>query len=139
MKKIKTMYWIITGLFAALMGASAIPDIISVPSAVDMVSGHLGYPPYFLPFIGVAKLLGAIAIIIPGFPRIKEWAYAGLAYDLIAAMYSSIAVGDPASSWMPIFVGYFLIASSYILYHKKLKAASLSNANSFNNSGTTVS
>ncbi len=79
MKKTKTIYWIFTGLFAGIMMLSAIPDIIKVPDAVQMVSTHLGYPVYFLPFIGVAKLLGAIAILIPGYPRIKEWAYAGLA------------------------------------------------------------
>ena len=122
MKKTNTIYWVATGLLAALMTLSAIPDLLSVPDAVTMVVGHLHYPAYFLPFIGVAKLLGAIAIVIPGFPRIKEWAYAGFVFDLVAAVYSSIAVGDSADKWAPIFIGLLLIAVSYVYYHKRLNA-----------------
>src|SRR5687767_12391808 len=90
MKKINIAYWIITGLFAAFMLFSAIPDIMVVPEAVAMITG-LGYPKYLIPFLGVAKLLGVIVILIPWFRRIKEWAYAGLFFDLIGATYSSIA------------------------------------------------
>ena len=71
MKKTNTLYWIFTGLFCALMLFSAIPDIIMVPEAVEMITNKLGYPLYFLPFIGVMKALGAVALLIPGFPRIK--------------------------------------------------------------------
>ncbi len=84
MKKNKALYWTITGLFLAFMLFSAVPDILVVPDAVTFMV-HLGYPKYFIPFIGVAKLLGVIAILVPGFPRIKEWAYAGLCFDLIGA------------------------------------------------------
>ena len=119
MKKTSTIYWILIGLSAAMMLLSSIPNILSVPDAVDLVIKHLGYPTYFLPMIGVAKLAGAIAILIPGFPRIKEWAYAGLIYDLSAAIYSSISVGDPAGNWLPIFVPILLIAGSYIYHHKR--------------------
>ncbi|SMG65112.1 conserved hypothetical protein, partial [methanotrophic bacterial endosymbiont of Bathymodiolus sp.] len=72
------------------MGIGAIPDILYASDAVVLFA-HLGYPSYLLPFLGVAKLLGILAILIPGFPRIKEWAYAGLTFDLVGAMYSSIA------------------------------------------------
>lgn len=64
MKKSKTLYWIITGLFSAFMLFSALPDILVVPEAVTFMS-HLGYPKYFIPFIGIAKLLGVIAILVP--------------------------------------------------------------------------
>jgi hypothetical protein len=120
MKKTKTLYWIFNGLFAGIMGISAIPDIIKVPDAVQMVNTHFGYPVYFLPFIGVAKLLGAIAILMPGYPRIKEWAYAGLAFDLIAATYSAIAIGDPASQWILMIIFFLLFIGAYGYYHKKL-------------------
>jgi len=122
MKKTNTIYWILTGLSAAMMLLSSIPNILSVPDAVELVIHHLGYPTYFLPMIGVAKLAGAIAILIPGYPRIKEWAYAGLIYDLSAAVYSSVSVGDAAGKWLPIFVPIILIASSYIFHHKRLQA-----------------
>jgi uncharacterized membrane protein YphA (DoxX/SURF4 family) len=80
-------------------------------------------PAYLLPFLGIAKVLGVIAILIPGFPRLKEWAYAGLTFDLAGAMYSGISVGDPAGSWMLFMIGFLLIASSVTLYRRKLKAS----------------
>ena len=126
MKKTNIIYWILTGLLGALMLVSSVPDILSVPDAVTLVSNHLGYPTYFIPFIGVAKFLGVIAILVPGFPRIKEWAYAGFVYDLTGAIYSAIAVGDPASQWLPIFIGLGLIAASYVYHHKKLRLVSSS-------------
>ena len=125
MKRIRIIYWIFTGLLAALMLISSIPDIMVVPQAVDIVTKHLGYPTYFIPFIGVAKFLGVVAILTPGFPRLKEWAYAGFVYDLTGAIYSSISVGDPPSGWIPIFIGYIIVFGSYIYHHKKLKSAAL--------------
>ncbi|SEC03958.1 DoxX family protein [Paenibacillus sp. GP183] len=121
MKKILTIYWIFTGLLMALTILGSIPDVMSVPDAIALFT-HLGYPAYLLPFIGIAKLLGVLALLIPGFPRIKEWVYAGFVYDFTGAMYSSISVGDPASSWLLFLVGYILIAGSYIYHHKKLKS-----------------
>ncbi|TDG00521.1 DoxX family protein [Paenibacillus piri] len=127
MKKVNVLYWIFTGLVAVMMGVGTIPNILSVPDAVALFD-HLGYPAYLLPFLGVAKLLGVIAILVPGFPRIKEWAYAGLAYDLAGAMYSSIAVGDPVIGWIFLLIGFGLIAGSYIYHHKRQKAAPLGQA-----------
>lgn len=123
MKKINIAYWIFTILLAALMGIGAVPDILSHPDAVQLVCDHLHYPAYFLPFIGVAKLLGVIAILVPGFPRLKEWAYAGFFFDITGAAYSSLAVGDPASGWLlTLVLGYGLIFASYFFYHKRKKA-----------------
>ena len=119
MKKTKIIYWIITGLFAAFMLFTAIPDIILVPDAIKFMT-DLGYPLYFIPFIGVAKVLGSIAIVIPGFPKIKEWAYAGLIFDLIGAMYSIAATsGIAASAPLLLFIAFAF--ASYYFYHKKLK------------------
>jgi len=117
MKKTKTLYWIFTGLFAALMLFSAIPDILNSKEAVVFMTA-LGYPKYFTPFIGVAKLLGVIAILIPGYPRIKEWAYAGLFFDLIGATYSQLAIAgfQPGMLFMLLFFGMGIL--SYIFYHK---------------------
>jgi hypothetical protein len=122
MKKIKITYWIVTGLFAAFMLFSSIPDIMVVPDAIKIVTTHLGYPVYLIRFLGVAKLLGVIAILVPGFSRLKEWAYAGLFFDLFGAMYSSICIKDPLSQFIPFFILIFIfLFGSYILYHKKQK------------------
>jgi hypothetical protein len=121
MKKTKIFYWIFTGLTAILLGIGSIFDVISAPEAVEQITG-LGYPEYLIPFLGVAKLLGIIAILIPGYPRIKEWAYAGLMYDLIGAMYSHICAGDPPSVWIGMPIPMLLVIGSYVFYHKKLTA-----------------
>ena len=118
MKRINTIYWILTGLFALLMMASAIPNIMSMESGVTIFK-QMGYPAYLLPFLGVAKALGSIAILIPGYPRLKEWAYAGLIYDLTGAAYSFIRLGTPLSGWLPILVFIIIGFASYIYYHKR--------------------
>ncbi|HEU4473173.1 MAG TPA: DoxX family protein [Flavisolibacter sp.] len=119
MKKVRVFYWIFTGLFSALMLGSAIPDILSDPLAVQGMHKELGYPLYFIPFIGVAKALGVLAILIPGFPRIKEWAYAGLVFDIIGAAFSIYAIGKP--DWMFMLLPLFLATGSYVFYHKRKK------------------
>ena len=97
---------------------SSIPDIMMVPDAITFMN-HLGYPNYFIPFIGVMKVLGIIAILVPGYPRIKEWAYAGLAYDLIGATYSVIAVEGFKASALFMLLPIVFIVISYMLYHKR--------------------
>ena len=121
MKKINISYWIVTALFSAFMLFSGLPDLFKDPQAVAFITDKLGYPEYFLPFLGLAKCLGAIAILIPGFPRIKEWAYAGLAYDLIAATYSNFVVDGMqiGLAFMILPFGFFI--ASYMLHHKRIK------------------
>jgi DoxX-like family len=119
MKRTQTLYWIITGLFLLFMLFSAIPDILVVPDAITFM-GHLGYPKYIIPFLGVAKLLGVIAILVPGFPRIKQWAYAGFFFDLTGASYSGIATdGFQPSELFMVLPITFLFLSSF-LYSKKI-------------------
>ena len=123
MKRTKIFYWIFTGLFAAMMFMSAVPDIFSNPIAVKGMHEGLGYPLYFIPFIGIAKALGVIAILIPGYPRIKEWAYAGLTFDLIGATYSIISSGQPVPNYAFMVLPLALAILSYTFYHKKLKSS----------------
>lgn len=112
----KVAYWIVTILTAVLMVLSAIPDILMVEGAVELFT-HLGYPKYLIPFLGVAKILGVLAVVIPRIPRsIKEWAYAGLMIDLVGALYSHISVGDPALFFIAPVIGIVLVSSSYLLY-----------------------
>jgi uncharacterized membrane protein YphA (DoxX/SURF4 family) len=125
MKKTKIIYWIITGLFCAFMVFSSLGNVAVNPQSIDLIHTHLGYPIYFIRMVGIAKLLGVLAILIPGFPRIKEWAYAGITFDLISATYSMIAVGYPFSDWalMPVIVAFSLV--SYYFYHKKEKESAI--------------
>src|SRR3979411_1390935 len=101
------------------MLSSAIPDIFSFSVAVEGFR-QMGYPVYLVPFLGIAKLLGVVAILVPGYPRIKEWAYAGLVIDLAGATYSIILSGLSFSNWIFMVIPLSLAAGSYIYYHKKL-------------------
>jgi hypothetical protein len=120
MKKTKVIYWIFTALFAAFMLLTAVPDVLMSDDAVKFMD-HLGYPRYFTPFIGWAKILGAAAILVPGFPRIKEWAYAGLFFDLIGATYSQIATDGLMLPILFMLVPFILGAISYVYHHKRLR------------------
>lgn len=126
MKKTKITYWVLTGLFAFVMLGSAIPDIMVVPMAVQGFK-EMGYPAYLIPFLGWAKLFGVVAILIPGFPRIREWAYAGLFFDLLGATYSVANSGKTIGEWSPMLFFIALGFGSYLFYHKKLKSVALAN------------
>ena len=117
MKNSKTYYWVATGLFAGFMGLTAVPDILKIDEAVKFI-GHLGYPEYFVPFIGVAKLLGSISILIPQFKKIKEWAYAGLCFDLIGATYSNLMIEGLKAEILFMLIPFSLLAVSYHLNQK---------------------
>ena len=105
-------YWVVTGLMAAFMLMASIPDVLRQRQAIE-VFGHLGYPAYLLPFLGTAKILGVMAVLIPGSGRLKEWAYAGLIFDITGALYSHLSVGDPVSVWGFAVVGLVLVGGSY--------------------------
>jgi hypothetical protein len=112
--KNKSPYWIVTGLMAAFMLLASIPDLLQAAQA-RAIFGHLGYPTYLLPFLGTAKILGVITVLTPGLRRLKEWAYAGLVFDLVGALYSHVSVADPPSAWMFPVIGLLLVSGSYLL------------------------
>jgi hypothetical protein len=123
MKKLNLTYWIITALFSAFMIFSSYGGITLMPEAVAMLHEHLGYPLYFIQLISWAKVVGAIAILLPMVPaRVKEWAYFGFFIDLMAAIVSFAAVGDPISNWAPMFLFVAVLVWAYVLHHKRLTA-----------------
>jgi len=118
MQRTKVLYWILTGLMAAFMLMASIPDVLQPPEVIAALA-HLGYPAYLLPFLGTAKIVAVITILFPRFPRLKEWAYAGLVFDLIGAFYSHISIGDPFGVWIFPIIGLLLVSGSYFLHRKK--------------------
>jgi uncharacterized membrane protein YphA (DoxX/SURF4 family) len=86
-------YWISTGLVGLDFLVGGAFQIARSPQAMEGFA-HLGYPAYFVTLLGVWKVLGAIVLLVPGSPRLKEWAYAGIIFDLTAAVVSLVAVGD---------------------------------------------
>lgn len=85
-------YWVATILVVFELSMGGAWDVLRVPQVRDLIE-RLGYPPYFLVILGIWKLLGAVALLIPRFPRLKEWAYAGVFFDLTGAVASLFASG----------------------------------------------
>ena len=116
------VYWSSTILFSALMVFSSASGLQPTQQAIQLIHDSLGYPVYFIQFISVAKLLGVIIILVPGRGRIKDWAYAGLFFDLAGAIYSGIAVSgkfDPLMLAMLIWIVPGIL--SYYFWLKKIK------------------
>lgn len=128
MKRTNIIYWILTGLFAFVMFGSAIPDVLMMDVAKQGFE-EIRMPAYLLPFVGLAKILGVVAILIPDNPKLKEWAYAGLTFDLIGATYSVAASGKKLENWAPMLLFIALALGSYYYYHKKLEADALIKVN----------
>ena len=118
MKYRTIIYWIVTGLAAAFMLLAAVPDILQSADAVAIFN-HLGYPPYLLPFLGTAKALAVIVLVIPGVTRVKDWAFAGLLFDLCGALYSHVSVGDGPDRWAPAVIGLLLVGGAYAGYKQR--------------------
>lgn len=106
-------YWVFTGLVCLAMGSGGVMDILQTEQVLEILD-HLGYPPYFAVMLGVAKVLSVIALLAPGFRRLKEWAYAGIVFDLLAAAISHIAVGDPVGDFAPPIVLLGFTMASYL-------------------------
>ena len=103
---------------AVLMLLGAFIDVSRSPDAMALIK-HLGYPAYFVPFIGAMKIVGVIAVLIPGFPKLKEWAYAGLVFDTGGAIFSHFSSGDSIDKWGPALLGLLLVSLSYYLYSRR--------------------
>jgi hypothetical protein len=93
-KMLRILYWSVTLLFVVPQVWSAIQMLIEAPRMTETIAG-LGYPVYVMKILGVAKLLGAAAILYGGFPMLKEWAYAGFTFDVLGAFFSHVSSGDP--------------------------------------------
>ena len=123
MKRINIAYWIVTGLFSAFMIFSSYDNALMGEQSVKFLHDYMGYPTYFIPWIGWAKILGALALVLPVPARVKEWAYFGLFIDLLTALYSFIALRSPEPGGY-VFMSLFIVVNiaSYVLYHKRLTA-----------------
>jgi hypothetical protein len=103
----KVAYWGSTAL-VALMGAfGAFMYLMGTPEAVEGFR-HVGYPQQLRVLLGIAKLSGVIALLVPGFPVLKEWAYAGFTFAWIAATLAHYRAGDGAEALMPVVLLVFL-------------------------------
>ena len=122
MKKNKIIFWISTSIIFLWEGLMPLGTLLFAPEYANAGTKPLGYPDYFAYALIICKVLGATAIMIPKLPvKLREWAYAGLAFELIFATYSHIVVdGNIGFIMLPVIIG-IILAVSYI-YNLKLKA-----------------
>jgi len=108
------IYWVATALLAFGMLGSGIQQIIHTQAMIDLIR-PLGYPLYFLYIIGIWKLLGVSAILVPRFKLLKEWAYAGFFFVMTGALVSRLAIGDDGLKAIigPLMQTVFIILSWY--------------------------
>lgn len=111
-KRNKIIYWIATIWLAVAMLASGLQQIFHTKSFVDIIV-PLGYPTYFLTILGVWKILGLTAILIPKFSLLKEWAYAGFFFAMPGAVFSHIASGDSMNEIVPSLVLLIMTVASW--------------------------
>ena len=105
-------YWVTTGLVAAMSLFAAFSYLTGNSQAVEGFA-HVGYPQQLRILLGIAKLLGAIALVVPGVPKLKEWAYAGFTFAWIAASVAHYLANDGPKAFMPVIL-LVLLAVSYV-------------------------
>src|SRR3989344_581739 len=109
----KIIYWLATGLLSIGMLGSGFAQILHVKEMDELIT-HVGYPLYFMYIIGIWKILGVIAILIPKYTLLKEWAYAGFFFLMTGALISHLAMGDGGKAiFGPLFQTVFIILSWY--------------------------
>ncbi len=111
-KRNKIIYWVATIWLSLGMLSGAIFQLLKMEDAVKSFT-HLGYPMYLLTILGLWKILGVIAVLVPKFPLIKEWAYAGFFFAMTGAMISHIIMGDNFSEIFPSMLTLVLVIVSW--------------------------
>lgn len=113
-KRNKIIYWIATLWLSLGMLSTGIVQLLQKKEDVDFIL-KLGYPSYFLILLGIWKILGVIAVLVPKFPLVKEWAYAGFFFVSTGAMFSHIAAGNAATEVLPSLLLLTLTVVSWFL------------------------
>lgn len=119
-KTINILYWVFTVLFAGLMIFSSIGGIGPNEQTIDIFHKFLGYPIYFIQFLSWMKIAGSLALLLPLNRTVKEWAYAGLFFDLTGAIYSGIAASGKFDPMMLTMLAWIIPGVlSYYFWKKK--------------------
>jgi uncharacterized membrane protein YphA (DoxX/SURF4 family) len=112
-KRDKIIYWIATAWLALGMISTGIVQLLKVKEEAELFN-RLGYPAYLLTMLGIWKLLGVIAVLLPKLPLLKEWAYAGFFFAMSGAVFSHLAMGDSAKEYFgPVLLIILTVVSWY--------------------------
>jgi hypothetical protein len=110
----RALYWTTTALLIAELLAGGIADLIRARWAADVMI-HLGYPLYMMTILGFWKVLAAVALAVPGFPRLRDWAYAGTFFEITGALASHLLHRDPVGAAISPLVFTALVVVSWKL------------------------
>ena len=131
-KRNKIIYWIATIWLSLGMLSTGVVQLLKLkgdsPGSLDSMT-HLGYPVYFVTILGVSKILGVVALLIPKFPLLKEWAYAGFFFMMSGAIFTHIAAGNSMSEIFPSLLLLVLIVVSWYFRPSDRKIVSVNNLN----------
>lgn len=119
-KQNNIIYWVTTIWLALGMVSTGMVQLLKVDSEVTKTHTHLGFPIYFLSMIGAFKMAGAIAVLIPKYPKIKEWAYAGFIFIMVGAMYAHFACEDKIIEFFGPLLLTILTLTSWYFNAKKI-------------------
>lgn len=120
MKRVNILYWVFTGLLLPMFGIGSVIGLINHTKSAEVITS-LGYPEYLSAFLSVARILALIVIFVPKYSRLKEWAYAGLAFDVIGAIYSILMVRHSVADIIFPTIALGFVFASYFLYHKRIE------------------
>lgn len=123
-KRNKIIYWIVTGFLSFGMLAGGVQQMLQIGGYNEIIK-QLGYPQYLLSILGVWKILGVIAILIPKFPLLKEWAYAGFFFAMSGASISHFVVGQSFTEAMPSLILLLATILSWYFRPESRKITSL--------------
>jgi len=131
-KRNKIIYWIATIWLSLGMLSTGVVQLLKLkgdgPGSLDSMT-HLGYPVYFVTILGVSKILGVVALLIPKFPLLKEWAYAGFFFMMSGAIFTHIAAGNSMSEIFPSLLLLILIVISWYFRPSDRKIVSVDQLN----------
>jgi len=131
-KRNKIIYWIATIWLSLGMLSTGVVQLLKLkgdgPGSLDTMT-HLGYPAYFVTILGVSKILGIVALLIPKYPLVKEWAYAGFFFMMSGAIFTHIAAGNSMSEIFPSLLLLVLIVVSWYFRPSDRKIVSVNNLN----------
>jgi uncharacterized membrane protein YphA (DoxX/SURF4 family) len=133
-KRNKIIYWIATIWLSLGMLSTGAVQLFKLkgdgPGSVDSMT-HLGYPVYFVTILGICKILGVVALLIPKFPLLKEWAYAGFFFMMSGAIFTHIAAGN---STIEIFPSLLLLILTIVSWYFRPSDRKIISVNQLNNS-----
>ena len=131
-KRNKIIYWIATIWLSLGMVSTGVVQLLKLkgngPGSLESMT-HLGYPVYFVTLLGIAKILGVIALLVSKFPLLKEWAYAGFFFMMSGAIFTHIAAGNSMSEIFPSLLLLILIVVSWYFRPSDRKIVSVNNLN----------